>query len=132
MDMDAPELPISTQVALFGLNRTGLYYQPVPSSEDDLMVKAYIDKIYTVRPFCGYRRICRVLNNEHALGINHKTALRHMHEMGIQAIYPCQDTIRPRPGNPIYPYLLKGMKIDLQNQAWFIDITYIPIRTDWL
>ena len=47
VDMDAPELPVTTQAALLGLNRTGLYYRPVPPSEQDLMVKAYIDKIYT-------------------------------------------------------------------------------------
>lgn len=132
MDMDTPELPISQQAALLGLNRTGLYYRPVPPSEDDLMVKAYIDKIYTAHPFYGYRRICRVLNDEHALGINHKTVLRHMREMGIRAIYPRQNTSRPQSGNPIYPYLLKGLKIDHPDQVWSIDITYIPIRTDWL
>ncbi len=101
VDMDSLELPISTQAALLGLNRTGLYYRPVPPSEEDLMVKAYIDKIYTAHPFYGYRRICRVLNDEHDLGINHKTVLRHMHEMGIQAIYPRQNTSRPQPDNPI-------------------------------
>jgi len=132
VDRNTPELPISTQATLLGLNRTGLYYRPVPPSEKDLMVKEYIDKIYTAHPFYGYRRICRVLNDKHALGINHKTVLRHMHEMGIQAIYPRQNTSKPKPGNPIYPYLLKGLKIDHPNQVWSIDITYIPIKTDWL
>ena len=55
-----------------------------------------------------------------------------MHEMGIQAVYPRRDTSRPEPGNPTYPYLLKGLKIDHPNQVWSIDITYIPVRTDWL
>ena len=132
MDMDASELPISTQAALLGLNRTGLYYKPVPPSEYDLMVKLYIDKIYTACPFYGYRRICKVLNSKYSLQINHKAVLNHMHEMGIQAVYPRQDTSKPEPDNPIYPYLLKGLKIDHPNQVWSIDITYIPVRTDWL
>lgn len=130
--MDAKELPISTQAALLGLNRTGLYYKPVPPSEHDLMVKLYIDKIYTAHPFYGYRRICKVLNRDYGLCINHKAVLRHMHEMGIQAIYPRQNTSKPQPDNPIYPYLLKGLKIDHPNQVWSIDITYIPVKTDWL
>lgn len=130
--MDAPELPISTQAALLDLNRSGLYYRPVAPSEDDLMTKLYIDKIYTAHPFYGYRRICYVLNSEYDLGINHKTVLRHMHEMGIQAIYPRQNTSKPQPGNLIYPYLLKGLKINRPNQVWSIDITYIPVKTDWL
>ena len=132
MDMDAPELPVTTQAALLGLNRTGLYYRPVPPSEQDLMVKSYIDKIYTAHPFYGYRRICKVLNTDYELEINHKTVLRHMREMGIQAIYPRHNTSKAQPGNLIYPYLLKGLKIDHPNQVWSIDITYIPIRTDWL
>ena len=132
MDMSASELPVSTQAALLGLNRSGLYYKPVPPSERDLMVKAYIDKIYTAHPFYGYRRICRVLNSDYDVCINHKAVLGHMREMGIQAIYPRQNTSKPQPGNKIYPYLLKDLKIDHPNQVWSIDITYIPIRTDWL
>ena len=132
VDMETKELPVSTQADLLGLNRTGLYYSPVPPSERDLAVKACIDNIYTEHPFYGYRRICKVLNSKYSLGINHKAVLRHMHEMGIQAIYPRQNTSKPEPGNPIYPYLLKGLEIDHPNHVWSIDITYIPIKTDWL
>ncbi len=64
VDMDARTLPISTQAALLGLNRSGLYYKPEPPSGDDLRIKAYIDKIYTAYPFYGYRRICRILNDK--------------------------------------------------------------------
>lgn len=73
--MDAPELPVTTQAALLGLNRTGLYYRHVPPSEQDLMVKAYIYKIYTAHPFYGYRRIGKVLNTDYGFEINHKTVL---------------------------------------------------------
>lgn len=52
--------------------------------------------------------------------------------MGIQAVYPRPNTSKPTPGNQIYPYLLKGVKIDYPNQVWSIDITYIPVKTDWL
>lgn len=55
-----------------------------------------------------------------------------MREMGIQAIYPRQDTSQPTPANPVYPYLLKGVSITRPNQVWSIDITYIPIRSSWL
>ena len=55
-----------------------------------------------------------------------------MREMGIQAIYPRQNTSKPEPGNPIYPYLLKDLVIDHPDHVWSIDITYIPVKTDWL
>ena len=55
-----------------------------------------------------------------------------MREMGIQAIYPRQNTSKPAPGHKIYPYLLNGLSIDHADCVWAIDITYIPIKTDWL
>ena len=132
VDMNAPILPISVQADLLGLNRSGLYYKPVPPSEEDLYIKLLIDKIYTRFPTYGYRRICWYLNEKEHLLINHKAVLQHMREMGIQAIYPRQNTSRPEPSNKIYPYLLKGLKIDHPDHVWSIDITYIPIKNDWL
>ena len=130
--MNAPILPISVQADLLGLNRSGLYYKPVPPSEEDLHIKLLIDKIYTRFPTYGYRRICWYLNEKEHLLINHKAVLQHMREMGIQAIYPRQNTSRPEPANKVYPYLLKGLKINHPDHVWSIDITYIPIKNDWL
>lgn len=132
VDMEGADLPISMQAELLDLNRSGLYYRPVPPSTDDLNIKLHIDKIYTAHPEYGYRRICWWLNNKDMILINHKAVLRHMQEMGIQAIYPRQNTSKPEPGHKIYPYLLKGLKIDHPNHVWSIDITYIPVKTDWL
>ena len=132
VDMNAPILPISVQADLLGLNRSGLYYKPVPPSEEDLHIKLLIDKIYTRFPTYGYRRICWCLNEKEHILINHKAVLQHMREMGIQAIYPRQNTSRPEPANKVYPYLLKGLKINHPDHVWSIDITYIPIKNDWL
>lgn len=130
--MNAKELSVTEQAKLLGLNRTGLYYKPVPPSEDDLLIKLHIDKIYTAHPEYGYRRICWWLNNKDHIVINHKAVLNHMREMGIQAIYPRQSTSKPNPENKVYPYLLKGLTIDHPDHVWSIDITYIPVKTDWL
>ena len=132
VDMNGSTLPISTQVRLLELNRSGLYYQPILHSTEDLHIKQMIDKIYTRYPMYGYRRICWYMNEIEHYVINHKVVLRHMKEMGIQAIYPRQNTSRPEPANKIYPYLLKGLKIDHPDQLWSIDITYIPVKTNWL
>ena len=132
VDMNGSTLPISTQVRLLELNRSGLYYQPILHSTEDLYIKQMIDKIYTRYPMYGYRRICWYMNEIEHYVINHKAVLRHMKEMGIQAIYPRQNTSRPEPANKIYPYLLKGLKINHPDQVWSIDITYIPVKTSWL
>lgn len=132
IDMQDSALPISIQAALLDLNRTGLYYKPAPPDETDLLIKLHIDKIYTAHPEFGYRRICWWLNNKDGIHINHKAVLRHMQDMGIQAIYPRQNTSIPDPENRIYPYLLKNLEITHPDHVWSIDITYIPIKTDWL
>lgn len=81
------ELPIRTQAQLLGLNRSGLYYQPVPPSAEEVALKHRIDEIYTAHPYYGYRRIAAQLHRE-SLAINQKTVARYMQEMGLAAVYP--------------------------------------------
>lgn len=125
-------IPIITQVELLGLNRSGLYYKTQPPSEEDLRIKRMIDEVYTAHPEFGYRRVQVWLEKEYHVTVNHKAVYRHMKEMGIQAIYPRQNTSKPNPGYQIFPYLLNDVDITRPDQVWSIDITYIPIRTDWL
>ena len=61
-----------------------------------------------------------------------KTVLKHMREMGIQAIYPRPNLSKPDKENKIYPYLLKDVEIVRPNQVLSIDITYIPIHSSFL
>jgi putative transposase len=64
--------------------------------------------------------------------INHKRVERLMSVMGLQAIYPKPNTSKPHPENKIYPYLLRGVKIDHVDQVWSADITYIRMRAGFL
>ena len=47
--------------------------------------------------------------------------------MAIEAIYRRPNTSKPTPGHRIYPYLLGSVAVTRPNQAWAMDITYIPI-----
>jgi len=51
---------------------------------------------------------------------------------GLDAVYRRPNTSRPTPSHRVYPYLLKGMKIDRVNQVWAADITYIPMARGFL
>ena len=55
-----------------------------------------------------------------------------MKKMGIEAIYRRPNTSKAAPGHKIYPYLLRGLKIDRANQVWAMDITYIPMTRGFI
>lgn len=125
------EFSISSQAALLGLNRTGIYYRPVLPSEEELAIKHRIDEVYTAYPFYGSRRICVTLQNEGFM-VNRKAVQRHMREMGIQGIHPGPNLSKRDLQNRIYPYLLRDLTIDGPNHVWGIDITYIRLRKAWM
>jgi putative transposase len=47
--------------------------------------------------------------------------------MGLQAVYPKRKTTVPAEGHKVYPYLLRGLRVDHPNEVWCSDITYIPM-----
>ena len=69
VDWDGESLPIKTQAELLSLNRSGLYYQPLAPSPEEVALKHRIDvagattpnELYTLRPFYGSRRITATL-----------------------------------------------------------------------
>jgi putative transposase len=65
-----------------------------------------------------------------SIGRRHIRALTK--KMGIEAIYRRPNTSKAAPGHKIYPYLLRGLKIERANQVWAMDITYIPMRRGFI
>ena len=55
-----------------------------------------------------------------------------MNEMGIDPIYPKMNLSKRMQQAKVCPYLLRNTVIDRPNQAWSIDITYIPIKHGFL
>src|SRR5580765_6782980 len=64
--------------------------------------------------------------------VNRKRVQRLMRLMGIEALGPKPNTSKPAPGHKVYPYLLRGLTIELPNQVWAADITYVPIGQGFL
>ena len=52
---------------------------------------------------------------------------RLMLKMGLAAIYQRPKTSEPHPRHKVYPYLLRGLKVEQPNHVWAMDITYIPM-----
>jgi len=131
VDRQHPSLSIVRQCRLLDISRSGLYYQPIGISEEDLTLMKLIDHQYLATPFYGARKIAAWLKSQ-GQRVNRKRVRRLMRIMGLNAIYRHPRTSVPTPGHKIYPYLLSGLKITRPNQVWAADITYIPMARGFL
>jgi putative transposase len=123
-------LSVRQQCELLQLARSGLYYQPVEVSAEELLLMRRIDELYLKRPYYGSRRMTVALVQE-GLEVNRKRTQRLMQLMGLEGMAPGPHTSRPHPEHPVYPYLLKGLPVVRPNQVWAADTTYIPLEQGW-
>jgi putative transposase len=119
------------QCELLQIHRSGLYYAPVPESEENLRLMRLMDEQYIKTPFYGIRRVTAWLKRE-GNPVNPKRIRRLMEIMGWQTIYRKRNTSKRNKEHPVYPYLLKDLIIDRTNQVWAIDITYIPMKRGFM
>ena len=131
MEPGHPEISLRRQCELLGVNRSGLYYEPVGESAENLMLMRLIDEEYTRHPFFGSRRLV-VWLGERGQAVNRKRVARLMDVMGIEAVYPKPKLSQPGEGHRIYPYLLRGTTVERVNQVWSTDITYIRMAQGFL
>jgi putative transposase len=114
------------QCELLAISRSGLYYEPVGTSAEELALMRRIDEIHLKRPFYGARKLCQALRIEGET-INRKRMQRLMRVMGLESVAPKPSTSEPHPEHPAFPYLLRNLEICRSNQVWAADITYIPM-----
>lgn len=119
------DLPVVRQAKVLSLARSTVYYEPRPVSAEDLALMRRLDELHLDYPFAGARMLRLLLRREGVrVGRRHVATL--MKRMGIEAIYRRPNTSKPAPDHKIYP--LRGLKIERADQAWSMDITYIPMR----
>lgn len=131
LERETREISLAEQTELLGISRSSLYYEPVGPSEKEISLKRRIDEIYTLYPFYGSRRMTAVLCRE-GRSISRPTVQQYMREMQIAGVAPGPNTSQPHPEHKVYPYLLRGLKVEHPNQVWGIDITYIRLRAGWM
>ena len=120
------ELSLVRQAKALNISRGSVYYKPRSVSPADLAIMRRIDELHLEYPFAGSRMMRDFLNRAGvSIGRRHVVAL--MKRMGIEALYRRPNTSKPAPGHKIYPYLLRGVKVEKPNQVWATDITYIPM-----
>jgi putative transposase len=125
------KLPLSRQAELLNISRGTIYYKSRDVSVADLNIMRRLDALHLDYPFAGSRMLRDMLAREGvSIGRRHMRTL--MKKMGIEAIYRRPNTSKAAPGHKIYPYLLRGLKIERNNQVWAMDITYIPMTRGFI
>ncbi len=112
---------------MLGINKSTLYYEPVPVSQADLDIMALLDKKYTARPYYGVRRMTAYLQKDEKCEVGKDHVRTLLRRMGIMALFPTRNLSKPNPAHKIYPYLLSGVAIVRVNQVWSVDITYVRL-----
>lgn len=122
-----PDVSVERRCQLLDLPRAN-YYRGIPTGirkgDRELMLR--IDKLYMEHPWMGSRKLADHLTSPD-VPVGRSRVRRLMRVMGIESLSPKPGTSRRQPRHPVYPYLLRGMKIDRSNQVWATDITYIPM-----
>ena len=125
------ELSVRRQCELLQLSRSGLYYETVATSAEELALMRRMDEIHLESPFFGSRKLTIALREE-GRDVNRKRVQRLMRLMGLESIAPKPNTSEPHPEHPVYPYLLRNVAVCRPDHVWAADITYIPMKTGFL
>jgi putative transposase len=127
--IEAGHAPLSVrrQCELLGVSRGACYYRPVAVSAEDLMLMRLLDQEYTRHPFYGVRRMRLFLRGQ-GWPVGCDRVRRLLRRMGLEAIGPKPRLSAPAAGHRIYPYLLRGLRIEGPDHVWATDITYVPME----
>jgi len=119
-------ISVRRQCELIGISRASLYYEPGEESASNLLLMRLLDEQYTRTPFYGVLKMTAWLR-EQGYQVNEKRVRRLLRLMGLEAIYPKPRLSMVTPGHQIYPYLLRGAKVERVNQVWSSDIRYVRL-----
>ena len=125
-------ISIVEQCGLLNIHRSGFYYSSAGESDENLEAMRLMDAYFLEHPHSGVITMCVYLCLDKGFTINIKRVRRLMRLMNLMAIYPKKKLTIAGEGHKIYPYLLRGLKIDRKNQVWATDITYIPMKKGFM
>jgi len=129
---ESDDLSIRRQCELIGYNRSNLYYTPHPRTVHDLdfreNVMHRLDYWSVEEPAWGVKMLVPLLKGE-GLKVSHEFVRMLRAEMGLETIYPKENTSKASQNARKMPYLLRSMRANdaiwLPNLVWAVDITYI-------
>lgn len=131
IEKETPHLSISIQCQLLSISKSTYYYVPQRESDENLSIMQFLDEQYFETPFYGALRLLALLTNK-GYTINLKRVRRLMKIANWRTIYREPKTTVSDKTHNKYPYLLRDLKIDRNNQVWEMDITYIPMEKGFM
>lgn len=124
-------LSVRKQCELLTINRSSLYYRSVPGSPENLKIMRIIDEHSIKHSGEGVKSMVSMLKRR-GYGVNHKRIRRPLRKMGHRTVYPKKNLSKLGEVKYIRPYLLNKVNFTHANQAWSIDITYIPMERGFM
>lgn len=126
--MENNKLSKRVQCRILGIHRSGLYYENRSESSLNLELMGLMDKHYYYHPYKGVPRMLVWLKRDKHYQVSRNRIERLYYKiMGLRAIIPGPHTSKRQKNHPVYPYLLRGLKICRSQQVWTTDITYMPL-----
>ena len=119
------------QCGLLSVSRSSLYYRPLGESKQNLDLMERMDRLFLDDPTLGVLGMQDELRDQEVF-YNVKRIRRLLRKMGIEPIYPKRNLSKLGKAKYVRPYLLRGMEIGRPNQAWAIDITYVPMKKGFM
>jgi putative transposase len=133
------QVSVRRQCQVLGVNRAGLYDQPVDERVEHRHLRRLLDEPYTRGPVYGVLRMTAGLRQQ-GHQVNAKRVRRLLRQMGLMAVYPKPRLSQPCPGGALYPYLLTGVQMNRSDHVGSTDITsvrlwqgfvYLVAMMDW-
>lgn len=124
-------MSIRGQCDLLSVNRSSLYYKPCEEKPENLKIMRLMDEHAIKHPAEGVNSMVFMLRNKD-YQVNPKRIRRLLRKMGHRTVYPRRSLSKLGQAVYIRPYLLHKVNITHANQAWSVDITYIPMQKGFM
>ena len=125
------KLSIRKQCELLSINRSQVYYRPVPEKPENLKMMNIMDEHLISHPTEGVRSMVLMLRSM-GYPIGPKRIRRLFRIMGRETMYRRKNLTKAGLKQFIKPYLLKDLAITRCNQVWCTDITYIAMKKGFM
>lgn len=121
-------LSIRRQSQLLKVNRNRLKPSSSKLCDEDRKLCRLIDELHLSDPAFGARKLSAILRLHHQQKCSRARVARLMKHMRIEAVYRKPRTTLPAKGEEhrVYPYLL-NQGVQEVDEAWCVDITYLPM-----